>query len=371
MSGRKKALVTSSYPAPYRVGVFQELAKVYDLDVFFDTSTNENRNENWFCKSGDLYFEVLNNETSWKHFKEKLKNIKQYDFIIAYDYTRRPSRYVILKARIHGIPYFINCDGSIPHKGIWRNLLKWIVYPFIFKGATGCFASGESAVKNYLKYGAKEDRIFIHHFTSLTEQDILKKPYSKEEKCLAKEELGLPQKTLVLSIGQFIRRKGFDILLRAWKDIDCDAALLLIGGGDERSMYEDMIHELNLKNVMIRDFMPKSEIFRYYKAADIFVLPTREDIWGLVINEAMAQGIPIITTDNCVAGVELIKNGVNGYVVKTGSVEELSCRLNKILQEPKMMTSMILNNINSMDEWTMKNVAQSHIKYINLYFVKN
>ena len=64
-------------------------------------------------------------------------------------------------------------------------------------------------------------------------------------------------------------------------------------------------------------------------AADAFVLPTREDIWGLVINEAMAYGLPVVTTDRCNAGLELIKNNVNGYVVHVDDKGELAKKLQK------------------------------------------
>ena len=65
---------------------------------------------------------------------------------------------------------------------------------------------------------------------------------------------------------------------------------------------------LNLKNVYFIPFQNSDIIELYFKAADLFVFPTREDIWGLVINEAMANALPIITTDRCVAGLELIEN---------------------------------------------------------------
>ena len=364
MTRRMKALVTSSYPAPYRVGVFQELSKYFDLDVFFDTSQNENRNAQWFCKSGVFSFEILNNRESWRHFKEKLKRIRQYDFILAYDYTRRPSRHAIMQCRLHGVPFFLNCDGSIPHRGWFRNLVKWLVYPFIFKGAAACFASGQSAVQNYLKYGARREKIFIHHFTSLTEQDILSEPIAEEEKRKLKTSLGLEDKPLVLAIGQFIPRKGFDILLKAWKAVSCEAVLLLIGGGDDRPLYERIIHESQLDKVIIRDYMPKREVYKYYQAADLFVLPTREDIWGLVVNEAMAQGLPIVTTDKCVAGVELVENGLNGYVVKTGSECELAEKINALLEHPEDMATIAKNNLSKMKGWTMANVALNHVEVI-------
>lgn len=60
-------------------------------------------------------------------------------------------------------------------------------------------------------------------------------------------------------------------------------------------------------NIVFVEFKTKEDLIDYYRAADLFVLPTREDIWGLVVNEAMAAGTPVITTTNCGAGMEILK----------------------------------------------------------------
>lgn len=71
---------------------------------------------------------------------------------------------------------------------------------------------------------------------------------------------------------------------------------------------------------------------KYYKAADLFVLPTREDIWGLVINEAMAYGLPIITTDKCVAGVQLLNNQ-ELTIIPTNDISSLATAINYLLKD--------------------------------------
>ena len=132
----------------------------------------------------------------------------------------------------------------------------------------------------------------------------------------------------VLTVGQFIHRKGFDILLKAHQYNDDDVALIIIGGSPTEE-YLKIIKDYNLKNVYFIEFQKKSVLAQYFKAADLFVLPTREDIWGLVINEAMGYGLPVITTENCVAGIELIEDGINGYIVPNEDVKELSEKMKK------------------------------------------
>ena len=362
---RKKALVASSYPAPYRVAVFQGLGKEYDLDVFFESCKNENRNADWFCKSGELEFHVLDNREAWKIFWEKLKHISQYDFVLAYDRTTKPGLLAINACILHKIPYFLNSDGWIYHNNLIKRAIKRIVYPPQNKFASGFFCSGKAAAKGAKLYGAKDERIFYHPFSSLHQEDILGAPVSENEKKQIRDKLGLKQKTTVLTIGQFIPRKGFDILIEAGKSIGEKAQLLIIGGGDEREKYEDIIRENNIKGIRLLGFMPKAELAEYYKASDIFVLPTREDIWGLVVNEAMAYGLPVITTDNCMAGVELIENGINGYIVKTGSSEELFDKISLLLRRPELLKEMSVTNLEKIQYWTIENIVKSHISNID------
>ena len=351
-----KVLVISSYPAPYRVGVFEGLSKYYELDTYFSTCKNENRSADWFCKSGDFVFYILDNEETNAMYKKALKNIKKYDFVLAYDPSTKPAMKAITLCRMFGVPYYVNNDGAIIRKNFIRDTIK----KFLYRGAKACFSSGPSATEYFKFYGVPAERIVEHNFTSLTKEDILDAPVSEEKRKELRKELGLQEMTTVITVGQFIHRKGFDILLEAWKQVDDKAQLLLIGGGDERASYEAFVEKHGLKNVKIIDFMPKEEIFRHYCASDIFVLPTREDIWGLVVNESMAVGLPVITTDNCIAGLQLVENDVNGYIVPVGDANALAEKLLVLVEDEEKCRQISLNNIEKIQDNTIEKIAESH-----------
>lgn len=363
-----KALVIGSFPAPYRVAVFQELAKEYEMEVYFCTDKNEERAKDWFCKSGALSFEVLDNEVTQKKFANALRNIKKYDFVLAYDSTWTWAMKAMLCCRLHGVPYFVNNDGALPRKS---SFLRSMVKKFFFKGAKLCFASGQFSKRYFLENGVKEKNICIHNFTSLTKEDILAAPVSEEEKADLRKKLSLLQdKVYVITVGQFIERKGFDLLLQAWNSIEdtSNAELLLIGGGGKRSEYEAYIKENNLNNVTIIDFLKKEDLFDYYKASDVFVFPTREDIWGLVINEAMACGLPVISSDMCVATHELVINGENGFIYSVLDVEQMAKYLGTLLQDATLRQQIAENNIRKIQGNTMENIGKQHIKDITEWF---
>ena len=112
-------------------------------------------------------------------------------------------------------------------------------------------------------------------------------------------------KNIIISIGRIIYSKGYDILIEAASQIDQDIQYIIIGGQPTENL-KQMINMHKLDNIHFIDFIEHDKISNYLKASDLFVLPTRSDVWGLVVNEAMASGLPVITTNMCVGGVELV-----------------------------------------------------------------
>lgn len=359
---KRKIFIQSVFPAPYRVGVFKELNKAYDIYVVFERKTDANRSNEWFVQEFGFEGIVLGGEGEAAQYKDVVRDLKSYDAVLAYDYTSISSAKLMLRCISKGIPYFLNCDGAFLN----RNPFKRMAKSFFVKRAKACFASGEHAEKYFLANGAKMINIYRHPFSSLFCTDILIKAVSHEEKMMIREQIGWPlDKNIVLSIGQFTNRKGFDILLQAWKSIDQESVLVIVGGGENEKDYFDFIARNDLKNVKIESYKPKKQLFDYYKAADLFVLPTREDIWGLVINEAMACGLPIITTDKCIAGLELISDGLNGFIVPADDAIKLEEILLLVLKNQAMRDSMGQSNLEKIKEYTIENIAASHIRVLD------
>lgn len=354
-----KILAFADFPSPYRVEVFKGLAKEYDMLVVFDKMSDQNRNAAWFCKDTGLNSISLLEESGRLQFEEELKQIKKYDLVLAYDYHIKNAIRLELACIKNKVPYIMNLDGAF----IRKNFIKNIIKRYLVTHAAGYFASGNHAAEYFKYFGADENKIYYHPFTSLHADEILKEPLSETEKARYKKKLGVDKSRMVLTIGQFIHRKGFDVLLEAWnKELDENCSLVIVGGGEEENQYRQYIADHNLKNVQLVRFKPKEEIFEYYKAADLFVLPTREDIWGLVVNEAMAMGLPVVSTDMCVAVAELIEDGVNGYIVPVNDSKELAEAMKKMLKANGKVIGE--NNIKKISNYTYENVIESHIKSI-------
>lgn len=349
---KKKMLVLSSFPANYRVAAIEGLAKDYDITVVFNAVKDQERNPKWFVGQEVLSYYVMDTKEHRRAAERVLKNIRQYDIIFAYDWVMPWSLPLLLRAMLLRIPYLLNSDGAFPEK---RGFPKEQIKRFFISGAAAWIASGRYARENFIHYGADPARIFEHRFSSLHRSDILAEVVSAAEKSALRQRLGLPDKTTFLSIGQFIERKGFDILLEGWRGAQAeDRQLVILGGGGKRAEYEEQIRRDGLKNVLILDFVPFEEVWDYYKASDAFVLATREDIWGLVVNESMACGLPVIVSDRCIAGLELIENGQNGFIIDGNLPELWSERISQLASQMQLRAEMGHRNLEKIRGWCLE-----------------
>lgn len=357
----KRILVLSVFPAPYRIAVFAGLAKYYDLTIFFERNTDEERTAEWFVKSGGtLKFHMLDDPVEKEAYDRLLKDIRQFDLVLCYDpWTKSSLRTEAVCIR-RRVKYIINADGALD---ISTKGLKAVIKRHFVRHASLCFAGSGRAVEYFLSYGAKQEIIIRHRFTSLHRKDILLSPVSREEKSRMRMEKGLEDKLTFIAVGQFIERKGFDLLLQAWSG-DFDARLLLIGGGSKREEYQRYLDAHQIKNVRIMDFLPKERLFELYRISDVFVMPTREDIWGLVVNEAMANRLPVLSSDRCTAGLELIKNGENGFVYPVGDTDRLHELIDYFITHSQELPVYAQKAVEAVRDDTFEEIVHAHHRSI-------
>lgn len=358
-----KVFILTTVMAPYRVQLFSEIGKQCELYVCFEQMRSAERDEKWYDVSTSNFklLELKKWNAPLKKIKtDVIKHIKDIkpDVVIAYEYHTNTSLLMLSYCQLKGIPYIINCDGAFVSKSI-----KDIVKKIYISKAKGFISSGTMADKYLLHYGADKNNIYYNHFTSLHDKDILDNLPSQADKENARITKGITEKQVILSVGQFIYRKGYDVLLKAAAKLSKDIGIYIIGG-KPTDEYKQLIDELELTNVHFVDFIPPNELRYYFISADVFVLPTREDVWGLVINEAMACGLPIVTTDRCVAGIEIIENDVNGYLVPINDHDSLAEFINKILADENKKNNMSVENLNKIREYTYENSANDVMQAI-------
>lgn len=357
-----RVLYQTNLPSPYTIAFFNELGKECELTVLYERRTASDRDAKWVSEEAQTYTEVylegraIGTENSF--CPSIVKYLKQsFDRIVIGDYGTYTGMWAIWYMRRHKIPYILSTDGGFANYS--ESSIKKKLKTYLIGGASKWLSSGGLSDEYLIHYGAKKDRIYRYPFTSLDEKDICDTVLSAEEKSKLRDSLGLKGDVVIIGVGQIIPRKGWDILVSAMKELDTDRDVQTYVVGGKESKLTELVGELPA-NVHVIPFMSKKELFEYYRASDIFVLPTREDIWGLVVNEAMACGLPIITTDRCNAGIELIKDGENGCIVPTDNRDALCGAMLKLIASDNLQ-EISNNNLKKIREYTYLGMVKAYL----------
>lgn len=360
-----KYLFLTNIPSPYRVDFFNELGKLCDLTVAFETGASKERDASWKQYDIKAFKPVFLNGIKYGVAEAFCPNVirflrkNRFDRIILCDFTGFTGMLAILWLRMKKIPYWLESDGGFAKNG---KGFKEEIKKFFIKDAQGYFSTAQEHDRYYMQYGARPDRIWRYPFTSIYRKDILDTPISTEQKMQLRKDLGIIENNVIIAVGQFIPRKGFDVLINAMALLPEDIGCYIIGG-EPTEEYLRQVAELNLRNVHFVGFKTKDDLAQYYMAGDLFVHPTREDVWGLVVNEAMAKGLPVVTTDRCIAGVQLIKTLEQGCIVPVEKVQELAQAIKTQLEQATMDKSrQILINI---DHYCFEEMAKRHVEILD------
>lgn len=323
-----KLLIIFNHPAPYKIDFFNELSKYHDVHVLFEKKSNKDRNK-LFYKGKEIKFsyEFLNGISlgNENHIFGNLplyfkKHASKYDLIIMNGYHTFTEMAGIDYLKKHNIKYAFYINGGIikTKESKFKKNLK----THYIKGADLYFSPDLNSNKYLEYYGADSSKIRIYPYSTIFENEIIPKPLTQEEKNILRDKYDVKGEKVFVSVGQFIKRKNYLTLLNLWKNVPSTYSLILIGGGELKEEYQKFIKENKLNNVTLIDFKPKNIIYEYLKLSDAFVFLSLEDIYGHVINEAMSQGIPVISSNRVNAATNLIKDGYNGYQIDLNNVDK-------------------------------------------------
>ncbi len=363
-----KVLFVTNIPSPYRVNFFNELGKLCDLTVIFEKGYSSERNAEWRKYSFDNFNGIIldgistsvDNAFSFKI----LKYLNQkWDYIIMAAYSTPTGMLAIQYMKSKHIPYWIEGDGGFAKSG---KGFKEVVKKYFISGAQGYFSTSSEHDKYYLTYGAEPGKIFRYPFTSLKADDIVPAISDSALKKTLRQKLNLKENKIIISVGRFSYRKGYgkgyDILLKTVKYLSSDTGIYIIGDKPTEE-FISLKNKHHLEQVHFLDFKKKDELFDYYYASDLFVLLSRGEAWGLVINEAMACGLPVITTDRCIAGLELVENDINGYIVPVDNVAETAEKI-KLCLLPENNQKFSRKSLEKIQGYTFEKMAQRHIEVL-------
>lgn len=314
----KRVLYLTNIEVPYRVRFFNELAKECDLTVLYERKRSANRNSAWAgSEHRDFRSEYLGGINVGDENTFSLKVFKWifggYDVIVAGCFNSPVQLLAMLMMRLCRIPFFINSDGEAFLTG---DGIKAKIKRFLLSGAKGYLAAGEkSAATMALALGTK---VVPYHFSSLNEEEL---------RINASSNVQRGNKILV--VGQYFDYKGLDVALDAAK-LDSTISYQFVGMGGRTELFLQEKMPKPLENVEVVPFLQKKDLEQAYRTCAAVVLPSRQECWGLVVNEAASFGTPIVSTWGSGAAVEFLAEQYSCFLAKPGDAQDLYNKINDL-----------------------------------------
>ena len=328
-----KTLFVFNHPAPYKVHVFNELNKLTDIQVIFEREKAKDRPDSFYYANkydfpvvffNSCYF---SSENTWTgKVKQYIKKHHQeYDVIVMNGYSTIAEMRAIKYLIKHKIKYVLQINGGVIKK---ENSLKKKIKTYYISHAYKYFSPCLEADKYLTYYGARQEDIFHYPYGNLFNKDVLDKPIEQKEKEELRKKWNLPSGKIFVNASQFIERKNNIQLIELFKNREEN--LLLIGSGKEKEKYQKIISDNNIKNIQIIDYLKREDLFEVLKASDYFITLSFQDIFGHTTIEAMANGLPVISSDRVISSLDLTENGKNGYIVDIADNDKIISAIENI-----------------------------------------
>lgn len=252
------------------------------------------------------------------------------DLLIVNGYTRRIYLEAAILAKRAGVATALRID-SVPWGGSpARDLVKRLFFATWMRGLYDLFLGVGSLTLDYLRaHGVPPERTGLFPYAVDVEDFRSRSALTPEERGAVRDRLGVPQDArVVLSLAKLSAREAPWDLLRAFARLDGEPLwLVLAGDGPERTALE----RESGPRVRFPGYVPYPELPALYAAADLFVHPAREERWGVSVQEALACGLPVITSSRVGAAQDLLVSGANGFTYRAGDDAELALRVTQAL----------------------------------------
>jgi glycosyltransferase involved in cell wall biosynthesis len=237
-----------------------------------------------------------------------------------------------------------------------KKLIRKPVMQLFYKMFDGFLYIG-TRNKEYYKYlGIQDKKLFFVPYTVDNEFFKVKTEIAKINQLIIKRKFDIKNDNLnIIFASKLLKRKNPMMLLKAFENISTrmkNINLIFAGSGEEEIQLKEYTKQKNIDNVYFTGFLNQSKLPELFAIADVFVLPSINEQWGLIINEAMCAGLPIIATDVIGAVPDLVKNGENGFSFPAGDLEQLSEKLYYILNDNELKIRMGNTSAEIIQNWS-------------------
>jgi glycosyltransferase involved in cell wall biosynthesis len=349
----RRVVIITEIIAPYRIPVFNALAQHHGIDLhLIFLAENDCTQRQWLVYKEEIRFsyQVLR---SWRRRVGRHSFLLNWgaevalqqaepDFIICGGYNYFASWQSMSWAQRNRVPFGLWSESTTRDFRGGRMLVEFLKARFL-RSCAAFVVPGKSSVEYLRTYGVSEEMIFTAPNAVDTQFFARRAAVVRSDAAMHREALGLPARFFLFA-GRLVPEKGIFDLLSAYGALTPalrkEMGLVFVGDGAARSALLQRAAAINPGCIQLVGFAQREQLPVYYALADIFVFPTHTDPWGLVVNEAMACGLPVISSGAAGCVADLVENGWNGRVVSPGDIDQLAAAMDQLARDTELRSLM-------------------------------
>jgi glycosyltransferase involved in cell wall biosynthesis len=329
MQRKQKVAFVTIVPTPYQRDLFGALAarEEVDLSVFYllpaapdsPWPEKELRSFERILRGFWVPFGGVRALVNWP-----LPDVSDADLVILSSFTSFTGQ-LLMRHGLRGRRWLFWGERLRPQTGVKRLVQQRLASPI--RSAAGIVAIGSAAEHDYRSRFPQLRHFCIPYHCELA-------PFFAIQR-----DLNVQRPITFFFCGQMIERKGVDLLLLAFDRLianGVDVRLLLVGREAELPRFMNLVSPATRASVQYEGFQAPECLPTYFAQADVFLLPSRHDGWGVVVNQALAAGLPIVTSDAVGAGIDLVENWSNGLRVPANDADALYDAMETIASNPEL-----------------------------------
>lgn len=348
---KHRLVIITEIIAPYRIPVFNALAQHPEIDlrvVFLAKTDPSTRQWRVYAEEIRFAYEIL---PSWRtRFKKYNLLLNQKvagalrkanpDVIVCGGYNYLASWQALRWARRNHVPFLLWCESTANDHRSGHRMVESLKKNF-FDKCDGCVVPGTAAAEYARQMGVSSEHIFIAPNAVDNELFASRADNARRNAPRIRAELNLPAHYFLFS-GRLVKSKGVFELWEAYgslnENLRSQFGLVFAGDGPLRSELESIAKSICPGTLRFAGFKQRDELASYYGLADCLVFPTHSDPWGLVVNEAMACGLPVICGQAAGCAADLVKS--NGRLIDSRNVDQLVHAMKEVASDAELRRQM-------------------------------
>ena len=309
-----------------------------------------------------LHEGILEDVGLWQRVSGIIKAIQVFrpDIVNLTGYYDFASWAVLFYCKISSIKTILSNESTADDHA--RNKVKEFFKSLIIKQFDGYFNFGTLSENYLLGLGVQPEKMLVNR--NCVDNKTLKNKYQNclSERIDRQKVLNLASRNFIF-VGRLIDYKNILVFLEAFgiaqsKLLQENWGVIILGDGEQKEDLQQFVKEKNIQCISFQKGVSWQQVPEYLALSNVLVLPSYSEPWGLVVNEAMACGLPVIVSEKCGCAIDLVKNGSNGFIFSPNNIEQLTAILLKFMNQEVDLKQMGQISEKIIQEYSPENVAK-------------